>query len=404
MSNYFYIAKDEKGKTKKGMMQSENTRDLAQELKNIGLVLIEATLQKERRGVFGFFRNSFKVSITEKLMITRNLQVMISTGLPLVKAFLLLAGQAKNNELKKALLDIKDKIGKGEKLGVALGKYPEIFSELFVNMIDVGDVSGNLEEVLGILSLQLEREHQLKSKIRRAMIYPAILLSVMLLLGGIVMVVFIPGLKKLFEGVNVELPIYTKALIASGDFMVNYWYFIVLFIFFLIPIIVKLINTKKGRIIKDTILINFPLFSNLVKKSNSASLIRSLSSLISSGVPIVQSLEITSRTVSNFYFERVLINAAQRVKTGEKLFNALKTSKDIFPLGALETIEIGEETGETAGILKKLAEFYEQEVMDITDNLSILVEPILITGLGAAVGIFAFAVISPLYSVLSSIQ
>ena len=405
MPTYYYSAKAINGRNETGTMSAESVRELSDALKNNGLVLIRAIIEDNKKKSFlDFLTPAPKISITDKLMITRNLQIMASTGLPLVKSFFLLAGQAKSKELKKALLDIKDEIGKGESLANSLGKYPEIFSEVFRNMIAVGEASGTLENVLQVLSLQIEKDHQLRSKIRRALIYPAILLSVMLVVGAVVMTVFIPGLKNLFFGLGVELPIYTRILIGAGDFMMQYWHILVLLALFLFPIIVKSLKTKKGKWIKDTILINLPFFNSLVKKSNSASLIRSLSSLISSGVPLVESLEITSRTVSNIYFENALNDAVEKIKKGEQLFSSLKEHKNIFPFGTIETIEIGEETGETSAILKKLADFYEGEVMDAADSLSVLIEPILIVFLGLAVGIFAFAVMSPLYSVLGTIH
>jgi len=405
MTNYFYTAKSADGKNETGTMPAENEHALAQELKNKGLVLIRAVIEdKRKKTLLDFLTPSPKISLSDKLMLTRNLQIMVATGLPLVKSFTLLADQAKSRALRKALMEIKDEIGKGESLAKSLGKYPEIFSEIFRNMIAVGEASGTLENVLQILSLQIEKEHQLKSKIQKALMYPAILVTVMLVVGAIVMTVFVPGLKSLFAGLNVELPLYTKIIIGIGDFMIQYWYFVFLFIFLLIPIVIKALKTKKGKWIKDTILINLPFFSPLVKKSNSASLIRSLSSLISAGVSLVESLEVTSRTVSNVYFEKALNEAAEKVKKGEELFSALTPHKDIFPFGAIETIEVGEETGETSTILKKLADFYEEEVMDAMDNLSVMIEPLLIVILGIAVGIFAFAVMSPLYSVLSTIH
>lgn len=405
MPIYRYIAKNAEGKTKSGSMQSANLKELAQELKNQEMVLVKADPDNATKGFsfkFSLFRP--RVSTADKLMITKNLQVMVATGLPLVRAFTLLSGQAKNKSTRKALLDIKNEISKGESLANSLGEYSEIFSEIFRNMISVGEASGTLENVLQILSLQIEKEHQLNSKVRRALIYPAVLLSVMLVVGTIVMTVFVPGLKSLFAGLNVELPIYTKIFIGTGDFMMEYWYFVLLFLVLLVLIVLKGLKTKKGKWIRDAILINLPVVSALVKKTNSASFIRSLSSLISSGVSLVESLEITSRTLSNWYFEKALKEVAEKIKKGEELHGALLPYKNIFPFGALETIEVGEETGETAAILKKLADFYEEQVMDAMDNLSVLIEPVMIIILGVAVAIFAFSVLSPLYSVLATIH
>jgi len=405
MPSYSYTASAADGKTKKGTAVAQDEHELAENLKNDGLILIGAVLQSgKEKGKIASWMPSFKVSTKDKLMVTRNLKIMVSTGLPLVRSFGLLATQARSKKLKNALNDIKDEISGGETLSNALARYPDIFSDLFRSMIAVGEASGTMENVLEILSLQLEKEHELSSKIHRALIYPAILLVVMTVVGGIVMVVFVPHLKTLFSGVGVQLPIYTQIFISMGEILSNYWYFLILILALLIPITLKLLKTKKGKFLMDTFLIKLPFFSSLVKESNAAAMIRSLSSLISSGVALVKSLEITAGTVSNFYFKKAINEAAEKIKTGEKLFVALTPYKDIFPFGTIETIEIGEETGETSQILKKLAEFYEDEVSNATDNLSVLIEPVLIVILGIAVGIFAFSLISPLYSVLGNIS
>lgn len=405
MATYRYSAKTAEGKNKSGTLQALDLKDLAAQLKSQEMVLVKADLDsREKKFSFNLFLFKPRVSTADKLMITKNLQVMVATGLPLVKAFLLLSGQAKNKSTKKALLDIKDEISKGESLSNSLAKYPEFFSEIFRNMVAIGETSGNLEEVLGILSLQISKEHQLKSKVQRALIYPSILLAVMLAVGAIVMTVFVPGIKNLFSGLNTELPLYTKIIIGMGDFMVQYWYVVVLFIGLFIFLIVMALKTKAGKFVKDTIFIKIPFFSALVKKTNSASLVRSLSSLISAGIPLVDSLEITSRTLSNGYFSKALRDASEKVKKGQELSLGLKPHRKIFPFGALESIEVGEETGETSAVLKRLADFYEEEVMNAMDNISVLIEPVLIVALGAAVGIFAFAVMSPLYSILGTIH
>jgi type IV pilus assembly protein PilC len=337
-------------------------------------------------------------------MITRNLEVMVSTGVPLVKSFSILAVQSKNKKLKRALIDIKEKIGKGESISGALSKHSDIFSELFQNMIKVGEESGTLEDVLKVLSLQLEKEYGLKSKIKRAMIYPAFILVTMLVIGGAIVIFVLPQLNQLFKSLNVELPIYTKIIMGLGEFSTKYWYFLILALLLLIFIFWIAVKTKKGKWLLDTLLLKLPFFSSFVKKSNSASLIRALSSLISSGVPFIRSLEIASGSVSNFYFKKAVNEASEKIKKGEKFFNALKSYQNIFPFGTLEIIEVGEETGKTSTILKRLAEFYEEEVINATENLSVIIEPILIIILGIVVGFFAVSVIEPIYSTLRTIK
>jgi len=203
---------------------------------------------------------------------------------------------------------------------------------------------------------------------------------------------------------NTDLPIYTKALIWLGDFATDKWYIVIFLPFVLGFGLLYFFRTSFGSWLKDTVGLKIPIISDVIKKNNTALLIRSLSSLISAGVPLVRSLEITSGTVNNIYFKKALLDSAEKVKKGEKLSSALSAFQNIFPFGALEMIEVGEETGKTTTILKKLAEFYEKEAMATTENLSLAIEPMLILVLGVCVAFFAFAVIQPMYSVLGSVQ
>lgn len=404
MPTYTYTAKSFKGQTQDGVLNAKDEHQLAQTLKSQGMILIRSNIEgTEKKSILKAEFSLFGVSSAEKIMMTKNLGVMFSTGLSLVKSFDILAVQAKNKKLKDALLDIKERINKGENLSDALSSYPKIFSELFCNMIKVGEESGTLDDIFQILSLQLIKEHELKSKIVNAMIYPSIILMVMGVVG-IVMVTFVlPSLNIFFTSLNVEIPIYTRILLAGGNFLSVHWYLLIVVPLLLVAIFFLIIRTKSGKKALDTFLLRLPLISTIVKKNNSAFLIRSLSSLISSGVSLIRSLEISSKTVNNHYFSQALINACVEIKKGEKLSDALKPYRNLFPFGVIEMVEVGEETGKTALILKKLADFYEQEAVDAIEKLSILIEPILIIFLGLGVGVFAFSIIQPMYSSLKSI-
>jgi len=405
MPTYFYIAKSFDGGTKAGILNAENEYQLAQDLKKEGMILVRSDIQKEKTKTSFNFPIPFSgISLTEKIMMTRNLGIMFSTGLSLVKGFDILAIQARNKKMKTVLSDIKEKINKGSNLSDALSTYPNIFSELFVNMIKVGEESGTLDEIFKILSLQLQKEHELKSKIKNAMTYPIIIFMVMIIVG-IVMVTFVlPNLKVFFTTLNVDIPIYTRIFLYLGDYFSRRWYFLILapFVFFLF--IYSMLKTKQGKQALDTFLLKMPIISNIVKKNNSAFLIRSLSSLITSGIPLTRSLEISSKTINNHYFKEALIEANKKVKKGEKLSNALRSYQNIFPVGVIEMIEVGEETGKTSDILKKLADFYEQEAVNAIEKLTIILEPMLIIIIGLAVGLFAFSIIEPIYSSLNSIS
>ena len=299
---------------------------------------------------------------------------------------------------------IQEEINKGESFSDSLARHPDIFSELFVNMVKVGEESGTLDEVFSILSLQLQKEHELKSKIKNAMIYPVIILVVMVVVG-IVMVTFVlPSLKVFFASLAAEIPFYTRVLLYLGDLLYRDWYLFILVGLLLFLVAFLILRTKKGKRAMDTFTLKMPVISSIIKKNNSALLIRSLSSLIISGVPLTRSLEISSKIIGNHYFKEALIEANEKIKKGGKLSTALKPYQNIFPIGVIEMMEVGEETGKTSDILKKLADFYEQEAIIAVEKLTILIEPILILVLGVGVGIFALSIIQPMYSSLQSIN
>lgn len=406
MPLYSYTAKNFDGETKTGTFDAKDEHQLYQDLKNQGLVLISAILgsQPVKKNFDISLPILGRISSTEKIMMLRNLRVMISAGLSIVKAFSILSSQTKNKKLKIILFSIKEHINKGETLSSAMARHPSVFSPIFLSMIKVGEESGNLDEVLKNLSLQMEKDHQLKSAVKNAMIYPCIILSAMAIIGTLLLIFIVPKITDLYKTLNATLPLASKIMIFAGNFMVTKWHFVLAGIIILALGIKAGRKTKKGRWLLDTALLKIPVVAPLIKKSGCASMVRSLGSLIASGVPIVKSLDIISGTLPSIYFENALQDAKEKVKKGEKLSDALMPYQDIFSLGTIEMIEVGEETGETSAILKKLAEFYEEEVLNTTKGLSTVIEPVLMMVIGIAVGIFAISVIQPIYSILNSVQ
>ncbi len=405
MPNYFYTAKSFDGKTKTGNLPAKDMYQLAQALKSEGLLLIKAISEEERKKKWLKILFSVStVSTVEKIMFTKNLHIMIATGLSLVRSFDILANQSRNPKLKAILFDMKDKINKGENLSSSLEKYPHVFSEFFLSMVKIGEESGTLEEIFKTLSSQLEKEHELKSKVRGAMIYPSVILSTMLGVGALITIVVLPRLNDFFKNLNVQLPFYTRMIMNFGNFATKWWYLMIFSPFFLIEFYIIAVKTQGGKWARDTVLLKIPFFSALVKKNNSALLIRSLSSLMATGVSLTRSLEITAGTCGNVYYKKALMESSEKIKKGEKLSTSLKPYQKIFPIGTIEMIEVGEETGKTSAILKKLAEFYEKEVINAAENLSTLIEPLLILILGLTVAFFAFSIVEPMYSILKYIQ
>lgn len=405
MPRYSYIAKTLAGEPSSGTLEAKNEHELARILRNEGCILIEATLEedfKKKKFTISlpFFR---RISLVEKIMFTRNLRVMISAGISLPRALNILAGQTKSKKFRSIISKIEEEIIEGRSFSNGLEKYPNIFSELYSSMVKVGEEAGTLEDVLGVLTEQMEKEHALKSKVIGALVYPAVIVIAMVVIGVLMMIMVIPKLATTFNELGVELPITTRIVIALGIFLAKFWYTlpVILLIFFIL--FRAGAKTKIGKLVISTLILKTPLLSSIIKKTNSAHTARTLSSLITSGVPIVKSLEVVSGTLGNIYYQRAISEAAKKIEKGAKLGETFKKYENIYPSLFIQMVEIGEETGETSSILGKLADFYEEEVANTTRNLSSIIEPILMIIIGVAVGFFAISMIQPMYSMLGAI-
>lgn len=408
MPVYLYTAIDGAGEKIEGSETAENETQLAKILHEKGYLLTKAKTDdgKKKRSAFSFssFQNFRGVSITDKLMFTRNLQVMVEAGIPLPRALEVLAQQTEKRRFKTVLLEVQKMVVEGKTFSEALAEYPKIFSDLFVNMVKVGEESGTLDTVIEQLMLQLEQEHEVKSKVMGALLYPAVILTAMTGIGALMLIVVVPQLAKVFDELGVELPLTTRFVVAFGVLLAEWWY--IMFPAFILGIggLVRLWKTKPGKRLVDTVILKVPVFSGIVRKANAALMTRTLSSLIASGVPIVRSLEITSHVVGNVHFQDSLAASGKEVGKGAKLSAILEKHSHIYPVMITQMISVGEETGETGKILAKLAEFFEAEIANVTKNLTSIIEPLLMLVIGAAVGFFAISMIQPMYSMLSAIQ
>lgn len=406
MARYFYIARSLKGESKTGVQEAKDVHELARLLRQEGYLLISANLEEEKKKKKLEISLAFlaRVGLKEKMFFTRNLRVMISAGVPLPRALRILAEQSKSKKFKKALIDISEEIIKGTSFSQVLSRYPAIFSELFQNMLKVGEEAGTMEEVLNVLTSQMEREYELKSKIKGAMIYPAVVICAMLGIGFLMLVMVVPKLAETFQELKIELPPSTKLVIFLGTFLAEKWYLGILIIIVFLILFRMFLKTKIGKKIIDNLILKVPIISTIIRKTNSAYTTRTLSSLITAGVPIVRSLEIVSGALTNVYFKTALSEAAEKVRKGAKLGEAFKPYQHLYPHLVLQMIEIGEETGETSTILAKLADFYEEEVTTATKNLSAIIEPVLMLLIGGVVGFFAISMVQPMYSMLQAIK
>ena len=406
MAIYSYTAKSFNGQNKAGTIETENEKTLAHILRQEGYILIKAQLAQtspKKKGSVDLFANFRKVSLVDKIFFTRNLQIMITAGMPLPKALRVLSEQTQNKKFEKAIKDIENEVIKGQTLSDSLSRHRNIFQDLFISMIKVGEESGTIEKVLKNLTYQMEREKELVSKVKGAMTYPLVILVLMVLIGIAMMVIVVPKLMSVFKEMNVELPATTRFIMGMGGFFSKYWYG--LFIVFGLGYLAKrgLSKSKSFKKNIDGLILRVPVISEIIKKINTATTARTLGSLIDAGVPIVKSLEIVADTMGNYYYNEAILKSAREVQKGKKLSDSLNPYQNIYPSIMIQMIAIGEETGDTSGILTKIADFYEEEVSNITKNLSSIVEPVLMVIIGVAVGFFAISMLQPMYSMMGSI-
>ena len=343
-----------------------------------------------------------RVPLKEKLFFAQHLSIMLKAGISLSVALNTLSKQTTNKYFIKILTDVSAKVEKGGTFASALKLYPKIFGELFISMIDAGELSGNLESVLGQLYIQMKKEHKLISKVKGALTYPAVIIVAMFGIGTFLMIVVVPKITVMFEEFNAELPLPTKILIAFSNALAKHGVISLISFLVFVAAIVKILKTHKGKYIFQAILLKMPIISPIIKKINLARFARNISSLLKTDIMIIKSFQITASVLGNLHYRKAIEEMAQKIKKGGKLNEVIKINPKLFPPVVAQMIAVGEETGELDNILIELAEFYEEEVDQIMENLPAIIEPLLILFLGVGVGGVAVSIIMPMYSITTS--
>ncbi|MEZ4194816.1 MAG: type II secretion system F family protein [Candidatus Paceibacterota bacterium] len=345
-----------------------------------------------------------RVKSDELIMMTRNLGSMLNAGLTVTRALSVIERQSKNPKLKSVIKRINERINSGDQLFETLKEYPEVFSDLYVAMIKSGEESGNLAESLQTLSVQMERSNNLIKKIKGAMIYPGIVITVMVIIAILMMIFVLPQITDVFKGMNKELPATTTFLIESSDFFVAHTVLALSSIIGLVLSVVYFLRTRIGKTTVSWTVTRLPVIGTMAKETNAARTARTLSSLLNSGVDVIQAIEITEEVVQNVYYKEILREARKRVEKGTALSEVFVERTDLYPILVGEMILVGEETGQISGMLGELALFYETEVERKTKDLSTIIEPLLMVFIGAGVGFFALAMIAPIYSMSDGLK
>lgn len=344
-----------------------------------------------------------RVKGDELVMMTRNLGSMIVAGLTVSRALSVIERQTKNPKLKQVVQAMVARINKGDSFNESLRDFPDVFNDLYVAMVRAGEESGNLAESLQTLAVQMDRTNTLKKKIKGAMIYPSIVIIVMVVIGILMMIYVMPQITGVFKDMEAELPPTTKVLIAASDFLVQYTLVAIGGMLAALIGFVYALKTKWGTIATSWLITRLPVIGNLAKETNAARTARTLSSLLNSGVDVIQSISITEEVLQNVFYKAILKEAAVRVEKGTALSEVFIERNDLYPILVGEMILVGEETGQIAQMLGELAIFYENEVERKTKDLSTIIEPLLMVVIGGSVGFFALALIAPIYSIGNSI-
>ncbi len=340
-----------------------------------------------------------KVKQDELIMITRNLGSMLTAGLTVTRALSVIERQSTNAKLKSVVKSIIERINQGDQFYLALKDFPGVFDDLYVAMIRSGEESGNLSESLKTLAIQMERSSNLKKKIKGAMIYPSIVIIAMVIIAVLMMMFVMPAITGIFKDMGNELPATTRFLIASSDFFANNTLIALAGMIVMVGGALYFLRSRIGKITTSWLIPKLPVIGTMAKETNAARTARTLSSLLNSGVDVIQALEITEEVVQNIFYKRIIRVARDRVEKGTALSETFIERNDLYPILVGEMILVGEETGNISSMLGELAIFYENEVERKTKDLSTIIEPLLMLVIGSGVGFFALALIAPIYSI-----
>ena len=403
---FIYTAEKSDGEVYKGIAEAADRFELYSVVRREGGKIISVGEDAGSSMLSIGYWNAKLTSVKEmdKILMARNLGAMLGAGLSLARALAVLERQTKNLRLSAAISQISSDVRRGETLHASLNKFPRIFSNLFIAMVRAGEESGTLPDALKVVSDQMERMYDLKKKIRGAMIYPCIILVAIVGIGILMMIYVVPTLAQTFAEMNATLPTSTLVVIGISNFLVQYTTLAIGLIFGVVAFFYVGARTRVGKRTGDFIFLHTPVIGEMVREVNAARTSRTLASLIASGVDVMTALDIVREVVQNTYFQEVLESAKTAVGEGEPLSAAFVRREDLYPPFVGEMMAVGEETGQTSEMLKRLAVYYEEEVDRKTKDMSTIVEPFLMVIIGGAVGFFAVSMITPIYSLSQTIN
>jgi type IV pilus assembly protein PilC len=399
MPVFLWEGTTKKGEVKKGEMEAADELAVRALLRRQGFKSMEVRQKpKDLEEYLPVLQGGVKEK--EVVVFCRIFATMISAGLPLIQCLGLLADQEQNKAFSKIIRTVKEDIEGGTSLTDALKKHPKVFDDLFTNLIAAGEAGGILDLVLGRLSTYLEKAMKLKAQVKSAMTYPIAVLVISIAVVTLLLLKVIPVFQKMFEGMGGELPGPTAMVVAMSEFVQSYWWIIFGILAAVIVGVIQFYKTDKGRWMMDSAMLKAPIFGPVLKKVAVARFSRTLSTMMSSGVPILEGLNIVSKTAGNVVIEAALIKTRQSISEGQSIAEPLSQT-DIFPPMVVQMIAVGEATGALDAMLNKIADFYDEEVDAAVAGLTALIEPIMMVFLGGVVGGMIIAMYLPIFKMAS---
>lgn len=386
----------------KGVMEASGIAMVEAQLKRYGFTGISVKVEKQRRElkIPGF--GGKKVDTKDLVIFTRQFATMIDSGLPLVQCLDILASQQENKTFKVVLYKVKEDVEGGSTFADALAKHPKVFDDLFVNLVAAGEVGGILDTILNRLAAYMEKAMKLKKKVKGAMVYPTTIMAIAVIVVGVILVFVIPTFAKMFADFGGELPAPTKIVIAMSNFITRYILLIIGAVVGINMAIKKYYSTANGRKVIDQLALKTPIVGPLIRKVSVAKFTRTLGTMISSGVPIMDGLEIVAKTAGNKIVEEAIFRVRQAISEGKTMAEPLAAS-GVFPPMVVQMISVGEATGAMDAMLNKIADFYDDEVDDAVGALTSMMEPLLMVFLGTTVGGLVVAMYLPIFKLAGAV-
>jgi len=397
MAIYVWEAETRTGEVRKGEIEAVNESAVRGQLRRQGLKPVRVKAKpKDILESIPIFKG--KVKDKSVVIFARQFSTMISAGLPLIQCLEILATQEANKTFKNVIKSIKDDIEGGATLTDALKKHPKVFDDLFINMVAAGEAGGILDTILNRLAAYMEKMLKLKSKVKGAMIYPATIVLISFGVITMLLIKVVPVFQKLFSGMGQDLPFATQLLIDLSDFVSKSFIYIIASIVVGIVIFVRYYRTEVGRMTVDRLVLRSPIFGPLMRKVAISKFTRTLSTMMNSGVPILDGLEIVSKTAGNKVVEKALMETRRNIREGKTIAEPLQETK-VFPPMVVQMIAVGEATGALDSMLSKIADFYEDEVDAAVSAMTSLLEPIMMVFLGGVVGGMIVAMYLPIFQI-----